>query len=100
MLYNTGVIMISFGLVFAIAVVISLVKNSNSYTILHVSSVTDAMGSAITLFGASLLSFHYGEIMVGLKICFLIALIYICNPITSYIITKILYFYERENIEK
>ncbi|MBL0725561.1 MAG: monovalent cation/H(+) antiporter subunit G [Alphaproteobacteria bacterium] len=99
MMIYIGISLLVTGLALAFAVGIATMKQSNSYTLMHISAITDAVGSVLVILGLSILLFYEGNITQGIKLILLALLIYVVNPMSSYSLTKALYFYDNETMD-
>ena len=99
MLEITGIILIALSLASAVSVAVGMIRSKNSYTLIHIASVSDAIGIAFSLFGAALIMFSKNMSFEARKVLLLLLFVYIMNPLCSYAFAKVLYFYKKTPME-
>jgi monovalent cation/proton antiporter MnhG/PhaG subunit len=82
-----------------ILIATGMIKNKNAYTIMHIACINDSLSLPMSLIGAALLMISKGMHHEAIRTAFLCALVYICNPIASYALAKVAYFYENSPLD-
>ena len=81
------------GIFITMTTMIGFARFDNIYTRIHTSTMNDMLGIPLAILGTAFLFLGLGDIFNFVKLLFGIVIWYIIAPITSYIIIKIVYFY-------
>ena len=86
------------GVLLTISTMLGFARFDNIYTRIHISTINDMFAIPIAIIGVSFLFLSIGDKFNALKLCFAVILWYIIAPVSSYIIIKIAYFYNNEDL--
>lgn len=96
--YILGCFFIGLGIFLTLTTMLGFARFDNIYTRIHLSTINDMLGIPFAILGTSFLFLSLHDNANGIKLMFAIVIWYIVAPISSYIIIKIVYFYNNEQI--
>ncbi len=88
----SGHFLIIAGFVFAYIAQLGITKFNNQYINLHIIGMHDMLAIPLILIGLSMLFMHNKMWHEGIKVVILTVMLYIVNPISSYVLVKIFHF--------
>ncbi len=97
--YILGHIFITLGIFLTITTMIGFARFDNIYTRIHIATINDMLGIPLAIFGTSCLFMYLNDIQNAIKLFLSIIVWYTIAPVSSYIIIKIVYFYQNEEID-
>ena len=86
------------GVLLTISTMLGFARFDNIYTRIHISTINDMFAIPIAIIGVSFLFLSIGDKFNALKLCFAVILWYIIAPVSNYIVIKIAYFYNHEEL--
>jgi multisubunit Na+/H+ antiporter MnhG subunit len=99
-MYTISIVLIVVGITISAAITIGIVRFGNNFTILHIISANDMLALPLILLGCCGILTSQAQYATAAKVLLLIILLYIANPISGYIMAKLLYFNKKTILDK
>ena len=86
------------GVLLTISTMLGFARFDNIYTRIHISTINDMFAIPIAIIGVCFFFLSILDKFNALKLCFAVILWYIIAPVSNYIVIKIAYFYNHEEL--